>query len=720
MSKFASFSFLKWKPIYAELIFTALVFIPIILFSYLITSKIVHNYMVDRAYNMVNFERMKIEADLMEPSTALGIFSESIQDMIINGDSSERIQQIFNKQSVYLNKKSEFSFSRYTGFYGYFITLQDTHLYGTGPLYINGMRWNTANGFDPSERPWYKAAIAAQGGIGESHPYTDIVTGEEIFTYARCIYDADGNLIGIICLDVQISEIGKYIVDTSLTQGGYGILLSQDLTVLAHPSEMFIGKTVGDPQLSFSIFKDELEKGEDIIERTMISFDDLESICFFKKLSNGWRLGIVTPKLPFYIDVIKMAVGLVFLGALFAAALIFMLIRLDRARRKSDMESRYKSVFLANMSHEMRTPMNAIIGMSAIGKNSGDITRKDYCLSKIDEASKHLLGVINDILDMSKIEANKFELSITEFNFENMISRTVNVINLRIEEKNQKLTVIIDEAIPRILIGDDQRLAQVITNLLGNAHKFTNKNGSIRLNASLIHEDSENVTIEITVSDSGIGISPEHQEKLFKSFQQADADMTRKYGGTGLGLSISKNIVEMMGGSIWVRSEAAKGSTFGVFVQLKKKTDKNDINDKSSKEKRIRNDKFKGRRILLVEDMEINREVVIALLEPTEVEIDIAENGIAAVKSFSSNHEKYDLILMDLQMPQMDGFTATSQIRNLDLPNAKTIPIIAMTANVFSEDIKKCLQTGMNDHIGKPLNVEEILEKLNYYFNKKE
>ncbi|MDR0464054.1 MAG: response regulator [Treponema sp.] len=712
MQKLTSFFRFGWKPIYAELIFTALVFIPMILFSYLITGKIVHKYMVSRADNIVSFERMKIEADLMEPSTALGIFSETVQDMIANGDSSERIQQIFNKQSFYLNKKSEFSFSRYKGFYGYFETLQD----GTGPVCVNGMGWHAVNGFVPFERPWYKAAIASRGEIGESYPYTDIITGEVIFTYARCIYDTQGLFAGIICLDVQISEIGKYIVDSSLAQGGYGILLSQDLTVLAHPYDLFIGMTVGDPRLSFSIYRNELENGEDIIERTMISFDDQESICFFKKLSNGWYLGTVTPKFPFYYDVIKMAVGLVFLGTLFAAALIFMLIRLDKARRKSVMESRYKSVFLANMSHEMRTPMNAIIGMSAIGKNSGDITRKDYCLSKIDEASKHLLGVINDILDMSKIEANKFELSNTAFEFEKMISQTINVVNMRIEEKNQKLTVFIDKAIPKILTGDDQRLAQVITNLLGNAYKFTDKKGSIRLNASLLHEDSENVTIEITVSDSGIGISPEQQEKLFKSFQQADADMTRKYGGTGLGLSICKNIVEMMGGRVWVRSEIGKGATFGFIVSLKKGEDKKkDTEYQKAEEINVPNDNFKGYRILLVEDMEINREVVIALLEKTEIEIDIAENGLAAVNTFSNNHEKFDLILMDLQMPLMDGLTATRQIRNLNTPNAKTIPIIAMTANVFSEDIKKCLQSGMNDHIGKPINIDEILEKLNHY-----
>jgi len=375
--------------------------------------------------------------------------------------------------------------------------------------------------------------------------------------------------------------------------------------------------------------------------------------------------------------------------------------------------SRAKSAFLANMSHEIRTPMNAIIGMIAIGKSASDTARKDYCFAKIENASQHLLGVINDILDMSKIEANKFELSPEEFNFEKMIQSAINVVNFRVEEKRQQLAVHIDNAIPKTLIADDQRLVQVITNLLGNAVKFTPEHGSISLDALFFGEKDGLCTIEIAVSDTGIGISPEQQKHLFNSFAQAEISTARRFGGTGLGLAISKNIVEMMGGTIGVQSESGKGSTFSFTIQVKNGVRAHDATDDPSGMRPDITGLFAGRRILLVEDMEINREIVMALLEPAQMEIDCAENGVEAVNKFSKTPDKYDLIFMDVQMPEMDGYEATRRIRAIDLPKAKTIPIIAMTANVFREDVEKCIKAGMNGHVGKPLDFDEVLEKLN-------
>jgi signal transduction histidine kinase/DNA-binding response OmpR family regulator/PAS domain-containing protein len=517
--------------------------------------------------------------------------------------------------------------------------------------------------------------------------------------------------------------------------------------------------------------------------------------------------------------------------------------RLKKALHKATEASKAKGEFLSNMSHEMRTPLNAITGMTTIGRNTKDIERKDYALSKIEDASTHLLGVINDVLDMSKIEANMLELSPIEFNFEKMLQKVVAVVNFRIDEKQQKLTVHIDRKIPKLLVADDQRLAQVITNLLGNAVKFTPENGSIILEARFEGEEDELCTIQVSVIDTGIGISGEHQKRLFSSFQQAESSTTRRYGGTGLGLAISKSIVEMMGGKIWVNSEYGKGATFaftvrakrgteekqglhtsgvnlsnvrilavdddpdilvyfrdvtkvlGVFCEtaksgeealrlvdqkgsyhiyfvdwkmpgmdgiqlsheLKIRTSKNSVvimisaaewsvvADEAKKagvdkflskplfpstieevinecigadkhqEKEINtniNGLFAGHRILLVEDVEINREVVMTLLEPTQLEIDCAENGIEAVRMFTEAPDRYELIFMDIQMPEMDGYDATRNIRALEIQSAKNIPIIAMTANVFKEDIEKCIEAGMDSHIGKPLDFDEVMEKL--------
>jgi len=405
---------------------------------------------------------------------------------------------------------------------------------------------------------------------------------------------------------------------------------------------------------------------------------------------------------------------------------------LEKAVKAAEAANQAKSAFLANMSHEIRTPMNAIIGMIEIGKKADSLERKDYCFSKIDNASHHLLGIINDVLDMSKIEANKFELSFTVFNFGEVLQRVVNVFNFRIEERKLNLKIDIDGNIPEKLIGDDQRLTQVVTNLLNNSIKFTPENGNINIKAEYMGEEDGACILKISVKDTGIGISGEQQRNLFQPFQQAEVTTSRKYGGTGLGLAISKNIVELMGGRIWVESELDKGSTFMFTVKMVCADE--DIIHRAD-DIRIPAvggggenaegldtgidiiGRYAGRRILLVEDVEINREIVLALLEPTMIDVDCAENGYEALRMFNAEPDRYDVIFMDIQMPEMDGYEASRQIRALDVPWAGKIPIIAMTANVFREDIEKCISAGMDDHVGKPLDINIIVKKLNTYLN---
>jgi signal transduction histidine kinase len=421
--------------------------------------------------------------------------------------------------------------------------------------------------------------------------------------------------------------------------------------------------------------------------------------------------------------------------------------------------NRAKSDFLANMSHEIRTPMNAILGMTTIAKKAQDIEKKDDALKKIDAASVHLLGIINDILDMSKIEANKFELSLVTFDFREMLEKAQNVNAFRISEKGLHFEADVAGDLPDILIGDDQRLTQVITNLLSNAVKFTPEGGDIFLRARLLAEENGFCTIEVEVRDTGIGLNDEQMGRLFTSYGQADGGGTsRKFGGTGLGLAISKSIVEMMDGEIWVRSKPGEGATFGFTVKLER-GDANGQHEEGAAPARWDDDgsagadeggasagharaegagtargdanrsvqsgadewlnaDFSGFRAILAEDIEVNREIVRAYLEPTSLEIDCAETGEEAVNLFLGDPGAYDLILMDIQMPEMDGYEATRRIRASDAPNAKTIPIIAMTANVFREDIELCLSVGMNDHVGKPIDMDDLMKKLSKYLLK--
>jgi signal transduction histidine kinase/CheY-like chemotaxis protein len=535
-------------------------------------------------------------------------------------------------------------------------------------------------------------------------------------------------------------------------------------------------------------------------------------------------------------------------------------------KEEAERASSAKGDFLANMSHEIRTPLNAIIGMTSIAKSSRDPDKKNYCLGKIETASVHLLGVINDILDMSKIAANKFELSFTEFNLERALIRITDVIEFRVGEKKQNLFVKTGPDLPAYIIGDEQRLSQVIANLFSNAVKFTPDYGDITLRVSKVEEKEAYCTLRFEVNDTGIGISPEHQRKLFNSFVQADDGISRRFGGTGLGLSISKRIVEMMDGNIWVESELGKGSAFifTIRVQIGKGREENRANlvprmenvralvvddseelreyflsmaarigfycdaaengfealrmlergsrydiyfvdwampemdgielsrklqektgdrmviimissiewekieaaarlagvsgflpkplypsyvvdcinqnlgigaplaDRREEAGEIREDlSLAGKRVLIAEDIEINREIVIALLEPLGLEISCAENGLEVFEMFKADPGRYDLIFMDVHMPGMDGYEATRRIREFEasLPGkapdiagngprrvlANRIPIIAMTANVFAEDIGKCLAAGMNDHVGKPLDFEQVLERLRNY-----
>lgn len=389
--------------------------------------------------------------------------------------------------------------------------------------------------------------------------------------------------------------------------------------------------------------------------------------------------------------------------------------KLMRANAALEQANTYKSMFFANMSHEMRTPLHAIIGMTQMGVMASELARKDYCFSQISGASNHLLGLINDVLDMSKIEAGKFELAPAPFLLGDLIGGIRNIIAIRTEEKEQQFDISIGDTVPRGLVGDDKRLAQVIVNLLSNAVKFTDKLGSIKMVVDRNpgqHEASRPEGIcelLFKVSDTGIGISEEQQKRLFQPFTQANREISRRFGGTGLGLAISRRIVELMGGHIWIKSTPGKGTTifFTVCLEVDRTAGHANSDQDSSQ---IQN--FAGKHVLLAEDIAINREIACTLFEAEGLVVDCACNGREAVDMFAANPDKYAIIFMDIQMPKMDGLEATMLIRKLPRPEARLIPIVAMSANVFQEDIKRYLASGMNAHIGKPFVMEQVMQVL--------
>ena len=378
-------------------------------------------------------------------------------------------------------------------------------------------------------------------------------------------------------------------------------------------------------------------------------------------------------------------------------------MRLIIEKELSEKSSRAKSEFLSRMSHEIRTPMNAIIGMTNLAISTDDPAKKNPYLEKSAAAAGVLLQLIEGVLDISDLNDGKFKLDSSDFRFDAMLNSVVKKANNLFEKKHQAFSTDIDPSIPGILVGDERRLSQVIDNLLLNAGKFTPEYGSIQLKAFVKNTENDRLTVQADVTDNGIGIANDKHGVIFDAFEQVDGGIDRKYDGAGLGLHLSKIIIEKMGGEIWVESEPGKGSRFSFTFQTQMKAPMPETGASAS---------FSGKTMLLVDDIVINREIVMALLERTQIQFVCAANGREAVEIFTSDPNKIDIILMDINMPEMDGMEATRRIRTLSTSKGSSVPIIALTANTSPKDVENYLAAGMTDLIGKPADFKEVFRKI--------
>lgn len=361
-----------------------------------------------------------------------------------------------------------------------------------------------------------------------------------------------------------------------------------------------------------------------------------------------------------------------------------------------------KQQFLSNMSHEIRTPMNAIIGFTKVVLKTDLTAKQKEYLTAIKISGDALIVLINDILDLAKVDAGKMVFEKTPFKLALSVTAMLHLFETKIQEKNLKLITNYDKNIPEVLIGDPTRLHQIVLNLVSNAVKFTNK-GKIIVSVQLLSQDEEKVSIEFSVCDSGIGVPADKMEKIFENFQQAYSGSSKIYGGTGLGLAIAKQLVEFQGGTIQVKSEINKGATFSFVLDFQKTTAEAVLEPEIIELSR----EIKDTKILVVEDMELNQLLMKTLLDDFGFECDITANGKLAIEKLRT--KTYDIILMDLQMPEMDGFEATEYIRNT---MKSQIPIIALTADVTTVDVEKCKAVGMNDYMAKPVDERLLYSKL--------
>ena len=366
-----------------------------------------------------------------------------------------------------------------------------------------------------------------------------------------------------------------------------------------------------------------------------------------------------------------------------------------------------KSAFIANMSHEIRTPLNAILGMSSLLEKSLIGTEYSDKIDSIIKSGSHLLGVINDILDMSKIEAGKVEISVDKVDLASIPHNVFSQVSIMANEKSLSLISTVDERIPKIVLADSLKVTQCLLNYMNNAIKFT-QSGSITLSISVEEEVDHTVRCRFDVIDTGIGIAPNILPRLFSAFEQADGSITRKFGGTGLGLAITKNLAKLMGGDAGAESSLGQGSRFWFSAVFTKSDSEEQEASPPVDSSSMLLDHYGGSRILLVDDIKMNQKVSLAMLAEVGLTADIAGNGLEGVQA--ARQASYDLILMDMHMPVMDGLEASRMIRTI--PGYMETPIVAMTANAFSDDVQKCRDAGMNDHIGKPVLPSTLYDTL--------
>ncbi|GHV12336.1 hypothetical protein FACS1894219_05040 [Clostridia bacterium] len=699
----------------AFLIIVIVVFIAIVLASFLNESITVLNNGVSRFRS--GERQFRFNAKVKDEFGVLADSFDDMADSIIESVKDPLVITNLDKRIIYVNE--------------YALALSGiTFEQSIGKAY-------SACSIYPADSKYDPIIALAEGKESAIYHYAE--KGKYLRAYANYFTDRGGRKIGYMITTTDLTEMyleHRKIEEQSTllnsifasspdliwycdADGRYLAVNPRFAAISGHEADDFKGKTAKDmlPEPAASLISG---NDAEALKSSVPIYTEVKLIFF-----DGHEEIVDTVRTPMY-DATRKMVGFIGTARDVTAhissenALRNTQSELEKAVAEANRASEHKGEFLARMSHEIRTPMNAIIGVSNIlkrrlsdsyltGIGADQMPGIDGDINQIIASSQHLLGLLNDILDITKIEAGKIELTDEETELKKLADTVVSIIQPRCDEKNISFVTSFELEENKTFICDSLRLRQVLINLLGNSVKFTPELGRIDFEIKKITQKGNVVSLKFIVRDNGIGISDEAMARIFSPFEQAGKTISRQYGGTGLGLAISHSIVKLFGGDIEVHSELGKGSEFSFTIPLTEVL----LRDNGVNDEEDATDRFIGKHALLVDDVAINRMIVMSILEETGIEVEEADDGIAAVQKFRESPTGfYDIIFMDIQMPNMDGYESTKTIRALDRPDAASVPIIALTANAFKEDIDKAVENDMNAHIAKPVEMEKINQML--------
>ena len=614
-----------------------------------------------------------------------------VDDMIVEGKSNKEILDYITAESASIKKAID---KDYTGLYGWI-----------NGEYLDGVGWVPPEDFVPTERPWYQETMADQGDVSFITPYLDEHTGTVLTTIAKQLSDG----VNVVALDVSLQRVQEITGDiTRQSPDSFGLVLSKTGQVVAHSDRAELGKNYLDETGTLgAVLAEKLY--HDGGRQFVVSFHGQKYMVYAERIEGDWQSLSLIHTEVFYRP-LKIVLALLVLFTLLEAVIFISVIYTQSAKslaitsaKEAQSANRAKSQFLSRMSHEIRTPINAIIGLNSIVLRDESIsghTREE--LEKVDTSAKHLLSIVNDILDMSRIESGRMTLKEEEFSFRELLDQVSVIIGGQCEEKGLRFICNRNGPLSERYIGDCLKIKQIIINILGNSVKFTDQPGTITFAVAQTAIENDKAVLCFIMKDTGIGMDKEFIPRLFDAFTQEDSGNTSRYHGSGLGMAITKRFVEMMGGTINVESQKGVGTTFTVSIPLGLAQETSNHEEQAEAAPSL-----SGLHLMIAEDQPLNAEILIDLLEMEEITTEWVENGKLAVDLFAQNDPgHFDAILMDMRMPVMDGLTAAREIRKLARPDAKTIPIIALTANAFEEDVKECLQAGMNAHLSKPVDID--------------